>query len=142
MTSVLIYFCCNSLFYYPFMVIICIINRQNANSRQVIFIKAASVISFHRDCCKVVTRLVDRSPLIKNVTLEFSNMTKTSLDNIKLSKMCPVFMGGVDQTCEASNSYLDMETVKVSFYDGFFSLRTNICQSSIEKSMGNDYEIN
>ena len=60
-------------------------------------------------------------------------MLKISLDNINLSKIRPVFMGGTDRTCEVLNYYLDMRTVKVPFYGNFFTLRINIDQNSVEK---------
>ena len=47
-------------------------------------------------------------------------MVKTGLDNIKLSKMCPTFLGGTDRTCEPFNNYLVMETVQVPIYNNFF----------------------
>ena len=60
-------------------------------------------------------------------------MVKISLDDISLSKMRSVFMLGTDRTWTALNNYLDMNPVKVPFYNRFFTLATNIGQASMEK---------
>lgn len=60
-------------------------------------------------------------------------MVKIGLDNIKLSKMCPVFIGGTDRTCKGLSNYLDKKTVKVPFGNNIFNLRENIGQISMDK---------
>ncbi|MDN5845468.1 MAG: hypothetical protein L0H53_04245 [Candidatus Nitrosocosmicus sp.] len=70
-------------------------------------------------------------------------MVQISLDNIKLSRTCPVFIGETDRTFEELGNYLDKRTAKVPFDDNFITQRKNIGQSSIEKiAVGNDNEIN
>ena len=69
-------------------------------------------------------------------------MVKISLDDINLSKMCPVFVRGTDRTCGALNNSLDIKTVKVPSNDTYFTLRTNTGQDIRKKSVGHDNEIN
>jgi hypothetical protein len=70
-------------------------------------------------------------------------MVKFSLDNIILSKMCPIFKGGTDRTCKGLSKYLDKKTMEVPFDNNIFNLRKNIGQISINKiGTGYDNEIN
>jgi hypothetical protein len=69
-------------------------------------------------------------------------MVRISLDDINLSKKCPVFVRGTDRTCGALTNSLDIKTLKVPSNDTYFTLRTNTGQDIRKKSVGHDNEIN
>ena len=70
-------------------------------------------------------------------------MVKISLDDIKLSKMCPIFIGGTDRTCKGLSNYLDKKTMEVPCDNNIFNLRKNTGQIIIDKMAARYYnEIN
>ena len=48
-------------------------------------------------------------------------MLKISLDNIKLSKVSPIFLWGTDRTHGVLSTHLDKTTVKTPFDDGLMT---------------------